>query len=235
MRILRTTYYWIVVGLLFAIYSVLLSIMILFFSAPVVDSWLKKRFHFLFRLLHCPVEVSGQEHIDPETTYLFMGNHLSLFDVPFLQAFIPVYARGVEARQHFKWPVYGWFIRRLGNIPIDRKNIHKSIQSIRKAEGRLKSGFSMIVLPEGHRTMDGKMRPFKKLPFFLAKQSGTPIMPFGMSGLYTLKNKNSIHITPTPLKIKFGPVIPAETVQKTPILELMDTTRKRINQLVEYP
>lgn len=106
-----------------------------------------------------------------------MSNHASLFDIPLLEAYIPTFVRGVEALRQFKWRVYGWAIRRVGNIPIDRKNIHASIKSMKKTEKILKKGQSIVILPEGHRTLDGNLGQFKKLPFHLAKQAGVPIIP----------------------------------------------------------
>jgi len=235
MKTLRSLYYWIIGLMYFSLVCLLLIFMILFFPVRIVDPWLKKRFKFLFQLMNCPVEVTGEEHIHPDKTCLFMSNHHSFFDVPFLQAYVPVLIRGVEAKQHFRWPVYGWIIGRLGNIPIDRKNIHRSIQSIRRAQGNLESGLSMIIMPEGHRTLDGKLRPFKKLPFFLAKQSGAPIIPVGISGLYTLMPKGGFQVHPITLKIHFGEPISVDIIKNKDLDDLMKITRDRIKSLIEYP
>jgi 1-acyl-sn-glycerol-3-phosphate acyltransferase len=90
-------------------------------------------------------------------------------------------------------------------------------------------------MPESSRTMDGELRPFKRLPFLLAKQAGVDLVPVGMSGLFSLKSKRSWHIRPGPLKLKFGEVIPAATVESLSIDELRDLTRERILALVEWP
>ena len=213
--------------------TILLLSMII--SPENFDHWLKKRLGFLFQLMCSPVKIEGLENIDPEKTYLFMANHVSLFDGPLLGSSIPVFIRGVEALRQFKWPFYGWIIKRLGNIPIDRKNIHASIHSIRRVQNVLRQGTSMVILPEGHRTLDGKMRPFKKLPFFLARESGVPIMPVGHSGLFTMKKKGSWHIRPTSLKVRFGEAISPETIRKLKVTDLMALTRSKIQQLIEYP
>ena len=72
----------------------------------------------------------------------------------------------------------------------------------------------MIVLPEGHRTLDGQLRLFKKLPFHLAKEASVEILPIGLSGLFYLKAKKSWLIKPTHVKVKFGSPISPETIQK---------------------
>jgi len=188
-----------------------------------------------FRVLHISVEVEGVEYIIPHKTYLYMANHVSLFDIPLLGGFIPGFVRGVEALRQHRWPFYGWVMGRLGNIPIERKNIHGSITSIRKTINIIKSGKSIIILPEGHRTLDGKLRQFKKLPFFLAKQAGTDIVPIGMSGLFHLKSKGSWLIRPNHLKIKFGKIIPIETIQELPTTKLQNLVQTEIQNLIERP
>jgi 1-acyl-sn-glycerol-3-phosphate acyltransferase len=161
-----------------------------------------------------------------------MCNHSSLFDIPLLEAYIPTFVRGVEALRQFKWPVYGWAIRRAGNIPIDRKNVHSSIKSMKITEKILKEGKSIVILPEGHRTLDGKLGPFKKLPFHLAKQAGVPVIPIGLSGLFELKNKGSWLIRPRPVTIKFGQPISPEKIQSLSTEELRDFVRKKIQSLI---
>ena len=84
----------------------------------------------------------------------------------------------------------------------------------------------MIILPEGHRTMDGELRQFKNFPFLLAKKVDVEILPIGLSGLYTLKNKNSWLINPNKVKIKFGKPISIETIQELPIKELRKVSTK---------
>lgn len=235
MKYILSIYYWGIGSIYFLTICMIMIILTFIFPLEKLDPWMKKRLKFLFKLLNSRVEIHGAEKIDPRQTYLFMANHISLFDVPILGAYIPAYVRAVEAKQHFSWPIYGWVLRRLGNIPIDRKNIHDSIRSIHKTESLLQNGKSIIILPEGHRTLDGKLRPFKKLPFFLAKKADIPIIPMGLSGLFHLKNKKSWLIRPTTLKVKFGDMIPVQEVRSLSAIELRDLTRRTIQSLIEYP
>lgn len=196
-----------------------------------LDPFIKKSLKILFKILSIKVRSEGSENVEPNKTYLFMSNHESLFDIPLLEAYVPTFVRGVEALRQFKWPVYGWAIRRVGNIPIDRKNIHASIKSMKKTEKALRKGKSIIILPEGHRTLDGNLGPFKKLPFHLAKQAGFPIMPIGLSGLFELKHKGSWLIRPRPVIIKFGQSISPDEIQSLSIEELRDLVRGQIQAL----
>lgn len=188
----------------------------------------------MFKIMFVKVSVDGLENIVPNKTYLYMANHVSLFDLPLLGGFIPGYARGVEADRQHAWPLYGRAMSRLGNIPINRKNIFSSLNSIDKTASIITEGKSMIILPEGHRTMDGELREFKSFPFLLAKKVEVEIIPIGLSGLFTLKNKNSWVINPNEIKIKFGKPINVETIKELTTKELRDKVRDEIRDLIEF-
>ncbi len=179
------------------------------------------------------MRVEGAENVASNQTCLFMSNHVSLFDIPLLEAYIPTFVRALEALRQFKWPVYVWAIRRLGNIPIDRKNIHASIRSIKKTERVLKKGKSIVILPEGHRTLDGRLGPFKKLPFHLAKQAKVPIIPLGLSGLFQLKSKDSWVIRPRPITIRFGKPVSSEAIEKLSKEDLNSFIHDQISALID--
>jgi len=233
MKYLISAYAWIVGGLYFILLC-LITICLTFILKPkTFDPLLKRSLRFLFKLLFIKVQSEGSDKIESHTNYLFMSNHSSLFDIPLLEAYIPTFVRGVEALRQFKWPVYGWAIRRVGNIPIDRKNIHASIKSMKRTEKILKKGRSIIILPEGHRTLDGNLGPFKKLPFHLAKQAGVPISPIGISGLFQLKHRGSWLIRPRPVNIKFGQPISPDKIQSLSTEELQDFVREKIQDLIE--
>lgn len=233
MKYLVSLYIWIVGGLYF-ICLCFITIFLTFFLKPeTFDPFLKKSFKLFFKIIFVKVRVEGEEYVVPNQTYLFMSNHVSLFDIPLLAAYIPTFVRAVEALRQFKWPVYGWTIRRLGNIPIDRKNIHASIRSIKKTERVLKKGKSMAILPEGHRTLDGRLGPFKKLPFHLAKQAKVPIIPIGLSGLFQLKSKDSWVIRPRPITIRFGRPVSSEEIEKLSKEDLNAYIFNRISALID--
>ena len=232
MKVLISLYAWVVGGLYFVILCLITIVLTFFFKPKTLDPWIKKNLRFLFKILFIKIHSEGSENIEPEKTYLFMSNHTSLFDIPLLEAYIPTFVRGVEALRQFKWPVYGWVIKRLGNIPIDRKNIHASIRSIKTTEQSLKGGLSIVILPEGHRTLDGNLGDFKRLPFHLAKQAGVPIIPIGISGLFQLKQKGSWLIQPRPVWIKFGQPVDSESIQTLSTEELRDHIRTKIQNLI---
>jgi len=207
----------------------------LFLPSGAYDPHIKRILRRLFQFLFIPVRVEGRGALDPARPYLYMSNHVSLFDMPLLGGWVPGILRAVEAERQFRWPLYGLAVRRLGNIPIRRDKVFSSVRSLHKAVRKLAQRKSLVIMPESSRTMDGELRPFKRLPFLLAKQAGVDLVPVGMSGLFSLKSKRSWHIRPGPLKLKFGEVIPAATVENLSIDELRDLTRERIRALVEWP
>ena len=232
MKQILSLYLWIVL-VIYSVFFLIVAIIVSYiFPVKKYTPWLQKILRFVFKILFIKVEVEGLENISADKTYLYMANHVSLFDIPLLGGFVPGYARGVEADRQHAWPLYGWAMRRLGNIPIDRKNVFSSLSSISKTASVITEGKSMIILPEGHRTMDGKLRQFKNFPFLLAKKVDVEILPIGLSGLYTLKNKNSWLINPNPVKIKFGKPIGVDTIQELPTKELRENVRDVIKGLI---
>jgi 1-acyl-sn-glycerol-3-phosphate acyltransferase len=235
MKYIISLYSWIVGGIVFG--SILVFAIIVTFLIPphIYDPWLKKMLRIIPKILRTKVQVEGQDKIDRNGYYLFMANHVSIFDLVLLGGYIPVYFRGVEADRQHKWPLYGWAVKRIGNISIERENIHGSIRSMNKAKDHLQEGKSIAIMPEGHRTLDGNLRAFKKLPFFLAKEAHVDIVPIGLSGLFDWKRKGSWHIRPTTVKIKFGEIITSEEIKEMSVVDLRDKTRERIQGLIERP
>ena len=235
MRIIVSIFIW-VISLIYLLFFLLFTLACTYiFPERVYNPWIKKLIRFLFVLAGTRVKVEGIENLEPNKTYLFMANHVSLYDAPLLAGFIPGMARAVEANRQHRWPLYGKVMRRLGNIPIERESTHGSVSSFKKTLHIINNGRSMILLPEGHRTLDGKIRPFKRLPFFLAKQIDKEIVPIGLSGLYKLKPKESWIIRPTTIKISFGKVISKEKIDELSSDELRDYVKNEIVKLVEKP
>ncbi len=173
----------------------------------------------------------GLENVDPNHSYIFTGNHESLFDIFALPAAFPMYWVGVEAASHFSLPLFGYLTRKWGNIPIQRKNIAEAVKALEKAKQVIKSGTSIIILPEGHRTLTGKIEPFKKGAFHLAKEAKADILPFALIGLYEFNNKNSWHLHPQTVSVVFGKPIPYASFKDLTIDTLKEQVRKKIIDL----
>jgi 1-acyl-sn-glycerol-3-phosphate acyltransferase len=195
--------------------------------------WTRSFLQFFFKALFIKVEVEGAENIDPEQTYLFMPNHVSMFDIPLVLGYIPVEFYGIQAASHFKMPLYGWVLKKYGNIPIDRSSPRASFRTMMNVVEVLKKGTNILVLPEGTRTTTPQMAPFKKLPFLMAKKSEVNIMPMAFVGLWEINNKTSLLVRPGKMKVVFGKPIPSSTVKELSEVELRNLTRQKIQELLD--
>jgi 1-acyl-sn-glycerol-3-phosphate acyltransferase len=231
---ITSLYRWSMGLLWMGVLCFLIIVCSLFMPTRVYDPFFKALLRGLFKLLFIPVDVEGAEKLTSGRAALLMANHVSIFDLPLLGGFVPGVVRGVEWKAHFQWPLYGHLIRRIGNIPIDRDNAFSSMRSFQKAKKRL-GNHTLVILPEAHRTTDGKLRQFKRLPFHLAKSAGVDLVPVGLSGLFSLKSRNSWRIRPTRLKVTIGDAISAEEIVGRSVDELRHMTRQKIEGLIERP
>jgi 1-acyl-sn-glycerol-3-phosphate acyltransferase len=171
------------------------------------------------------VKTLGLEKLDPEKTYLFMANHVNIFDGFILYGYIPHFIRGVELEDHFSWPVWGTITRRMGNIPISHKNTVEALKSLDIAQTSLSMGTSIVILPEGHRTRDGKLQHFMRGPFMLAKNAEVDIIPIVMKGLWERKSVKSKIVRPGSVELVFGKPITSELTKQLSDKELKDKVR----------
>jgi len=188
-------------------------------------------FNILIWLMGIKLVVSGKEYICPDKPYLIMGNHQSLFDIFVIPAAIPICFVGVEAAYHFSLPVWGYLIRKWGCIPIERDNLQKAVLSLETAKKTLLSGMSIGILPEGHRTLTGEMTPFKKGPFYLAKEACADILPFGINGLFKYNQKGRLNLSPGVVKVNIGKPFPYETFKNLSVEKLRKIMFDRIYNL----
>ena len=161
--------------------------------------------------------------------YIIMMNHSSFIDV-FLFPLIPRGPwSGITARENFKYPIFSHILKRLNAIPIDRKNKSLAIQSINIAESVLNSNIHIGILPEGSRTVTGKMLPLKKGGFHMAKNTNTAIIPVGICGAYNYKPKNRWWLKPGKISIKIGEAI--KPIQYNNINDLLNATKLQLIKL----
>ena len=176
--------------------------------------------------------MDGLEHLEEGKSYLFLPNHVSFLDIPLFGGYVPRYLRGVEDSRQHQWPVYGWAMKRLGNITIDRSSPRASMSSLTKAGDYIHAGCSIILFPEGGRTSDGKLRVFKKLPFHMAKQAKVEIVPIAMNGMFEINKKKSLFVNPGTIKIKFGKPVGLDIIESLDTNTLKDKVRQELVDLL---
>ncbi len=135
------------------------------------------------------VEIVGRDRLDPRQTYIFMANHVSNIDPPVLIPFLPKRTSVLVKRELFRTPILGYAMRVARLVPVDRENRDAAIASVRDAAQVIRSGLDMTIFPEGTRSRDGRLLPFKKGPFYLAIESGCPVAPVTILGTYEILPK----------------------------------------------
>lgn len=235
MKYLFAFYSWIItiVGLLLFFFGFL--ILSFFISFDRLDCTMKRCIRFFFRLSFIKVTIENIEKIDSAKAYVFMANHVSFLDSFVLYAYIPNMIKGIEIASHFRWPVYGYFIRKFGNIPIDQSSVGNSLKSIREAQEYIKSGKSILIFPEGERTHNGQMNEFKRLPFLLAQEAHVDIVPVALSGLYSILPFGSALIKPGSVTVTFGNIIPVEQIDEFGSRAVCKMTHDCVSQLRREP
>jgi 1-acyl-sn-glycerol-3-phosphate acyltransferase len=173
------------------------------------------------------VRTSGRQNLLPGRQYVAMMNHVNFFDPLVFYAAFPGLARGVEEENHFRWPVYGGTIRRIGMFPISRTDTQRAVESLRRAAAwvRSKPNFSFAVLPEGTRTRDGNIGQFKRGGFLLAIETGLDILPVIQTGAYRIARKGSLLIRPGRVDVAIEPGVPTAGYTKENVGELIERVR----------
>ncbi|MDA8431117.1 MAG: lysophospholipid acyltransferase family protein [Geobacteraceae bacterium] len=132
-------------------------------------------------LNNTPVALRGAEYL-PDGPFILMSNHQSNFDILALIAAIPRRIYWIAKKELFDIPIFGSSIRRGGYIPLDRSDGRKALKSMDTAAAIIRQGRSVVMFPEGTRSRDGHLLPFKRGGFMLAVRSGVPVIPVTING-----------------------------------------------------
>jgi 1-acyl-sn-glycerol-3-phosphate acyltransferase len=160
------------------------------------------------RTVGARVRVHGSEHIKPGVSYVFLSTHQSYMDIPAMLGYLPAQLRIAAKKVLFSIPFMGWHLTRAGHIPIDRGSTERAVESMKQAATYLHDGICAFVFPEGTRSVDGKLHPFKKGGFKLAIQSGAPVIPVTIIGTRQILPKNSIIFRPGTIDMYVDAPIP---------------------------
>jgi len=159
------------------------------------------------RLVGIRIREVGKENLKPGQTYIFMSNHASNLDPPVEIPRIRERCSVLVKKELFRIPILGTGMRMARLVPVDRSNREAAIESVREAVDVLRSGLHMIIYPEGTRTPDGKLLPFKKGPFHLAMESGVPVLPLTILGTYEAWPKHRFALRPGIVTVVYHPPI----------------------------
>jgi 1-acyl-sn-glycerol-3-phosphate acyltransferase len=177
------------------------------------------------------VKAEGLENIHGDGPFIFVSNHISQFDITALQFTIPLKSGFVFKKELARIPLFGWQLLVGPHIVIDRSNAESALKSIHKARQKMKTkAVSMILFPEGTRSKDGELQPFKRGAFHLASQVNYPIVPVTIRDSDKLLPKGSLRINKGTIKISFSePIVTTKVETRNDELELMGKVRDIIS------
>ena len=176
------------------------------------------------------VHLEGLDNIDPDEAYVFAANHQSQFDIFALLGHLPTQFRWLAKIELFRIPIFGAAMRGAGYIPIDRRNRKEAFKSIDRAAERVRGGTSIVIFPEGTRSLDGKLKSFKKGGFHLAMKSRRPVVPVSITGTFTILPKKGFRLRPRPVQIHIGKPVPTVDLTTAGRPWLISEVRRRIQE-----
>ena len=142
------------------------------------------------------VNVIGRENVLLGKPQIFMANHQSDFDVLIVMAHVPGQFCWIAKKELFKIPIFGKAMRSAGYIEIDRQNHEKAMKSLDEAAQKIREGKSVVTFPEGTRSKDRTIKPFKQGLFHLAIKAGVPIVPISIIGAHEIMPKRTLKVRP---------------------------------------
>jgi 1-acyl-sn-glycerol-3-phosphate acyltransferase len=230
--VLRTLFFYLVFYP-WTVIALIIAICLSLFGQNVVHSWGILWGRSCLWLAGLNVKVTGAENLTVAGPAIYVSNHQSNFDIPLLYAGLPIQFRWMAKQELFSIPLFGTAMKRGGYIPIDRSNRKEAMRSLTAAARRIRDGVSVIIFPEGTRSPDGTLQPFKKGALLLAAKAGVPIVPMAIHGSHQVQPKGSLRINPVPLQLTIMPPIATAGLKMAHIDKLTDQVHERIARCLE--
>ena len=230
--IARSTYHWLLSAVYFFPMCCFIMLLAIFVDPRKNDGVQRMFCRVTMKLAGAKLVVQRSPGFDPQRTCFLLVNHVNLFDPFVLYATVPQFFRGLELESHFRIPVYGWMMKRFGNIPVPDINRPSDLKRMwRLTRAALDSGVSLAVFPEGQRTVNGRVGPFKDGVFRMALQFGTPIVPVTIVGAFEFNTKTSWLLRPGTVTVVLHDVIETKDLRK----EDFPALRDRVHEIISRP
>jgi 1-acyl-sn-glycerol-3-phosphate acyltransferase len=205
------------------------------FSMLGYPEWASRTFivawaHLNLAVSFVGVDVEGLEKIDHSQSYVIAANHQSLYDIYVLYGFTGIDAKWVMKKELRRIPFLGLSAEKMGHIIIDRSSPEQAIETINIAKQRITNGISVVFFPEGTRSRDGNLLPFKKGAFRLALDLGLPILPISIHGSRDVLPSDTMELTPGRIRMVIHDPIPlpreTDPGNGTAVMNLLTDTRQ---------
>ncbi len=202
-----------IVALFLTIYILLVGPPLLLYSLAVGNARLLYRagvggVMLAVRLVGVRVRIEGLENVPPGPA-LFVANHTSSADAPAVVGAIPRQVAILLKESLFKFPIVGQTFRLANFVPVNRADHESAVASVERATEALRGGTSFLIFPEGTRSPDGRLQPFKKGAAVMAIKAGVPIVPIACAGAHRIMEKRSLVIHPGEIVVRFAPPLDA--------------------------
>lgn len=188
------------------------------------------------RVLGARVRYVVHPEVDAKRQYMFVQNHVNMLDHCTVYNATPHFKQGVELAAHFDIPVYGWFMKQRGTIPVYRDgSARDGYQKLTRAvRAEIDKGHSILVFPEGTRTRDGRVGPFRSGLLRIAHSLGIPIVPVAVTGMFEVMRKGEPYIHPgRQVTVYLERPIETNSFAKHELTELVDHVRRTISERVD--
>lgn len=160
-----------------------------------------------YRLAGIRVRAVGRENIADGRAYLFISNHTSNLDPPIITGLLGQRISIIAKQELFRIPLFGRAMHAGGFVSVNRADRRAAVTSVHAAVHVLQSGIAMLVFPEGTRSPDGHLLPFKKGPFELAMEAGVPVLPITIVGTHEAWPKGRMSLRAGEVVVHFHPPI----------------------------
>jgi 1-acyl-sn-glycerol-3-phosphate acyltransferase len=175
------------------------------------------------------VKMEGMDHLQGGP-YIFMSNHQGSYDIFALLGHLPFQFKWLAKKELFSIPFFGWTMAAAGYISVDREGTRDTIEAMNKAARKIREGMSVLIFPEGSRSSDGSIQPFKKGGFTLAIKSRVPIVPVAISGSREIMPKGRLTATSGEIRIRIDHPIETQNCTLKDRKSLMEKVRGIISK-----
>jgi len=232
--VLRSAFLWTVSLLHFAI-AVPVLIVLAIFLDPKKHDWLQRTFcRRIIFFSGAKIKVVRSAGFDPQKTSFFICNHVNLFDPFALYCAIPQFVRGWELESHFNIPIYGWLMKRFGNVPVPDVRRPSDLRRMwRLTRDAINGGTSLIVFPEAKRTRDGRVDEFQDGAFRVAQQLEIPIVPVSIVGSIQHHRTGHWMFWPATISVHLHDTIDTSGMSKEEVPGLRERVRDLVKGSVE--
>ena len=184
------------------------------------------------RLAGVRIKIIGAEKLTPGTTYIYCANHLSQFDIFSFQGYFPLPFRWLAKEELSRIPFLGAAMNRAGTIFINRNHGRQALMSLEKAAAQINRGTSVLIFPEGTRSADGTLQPFKGGAMLLGIKSGIPLVPLAFKGSYEILPKGAWLPRPGTITITIGSPVTSTSYNNRQKQELAQLIHDQVNTLL---